>query len=174
MPWEVLSCHASHLTLNLTVVVLYKLFLIFVVVPFIELAMLLYLAEVVGGTYTLAIIIATGLVGSLLAKSQGWRTYRTIQLELAAGRMPGQAMLDAVLIFVAGALLVTPGIFTDAFGLSLLIPPCRAFYRRRLVAWFKSRFTVHANFSSQGPSEGWGRSEVIDSQVITDEGGDER
>jgi len=145
--------------------VLFKLLLLFIIVPFVELTLLLYIADVTGWEHTLVLVVATGIVGSLLAKSQGWRTYSRIQSELAEGRLPGESMLDAVMIFVAGALLLTPGILTDLFGLSLLMPPCRAFYRRRLMQWFKSRFKIQTpgfgNWESPSP-----QSEVIDSYVI--------
>lgn len=121
---------------------LLKLLLLFVFVPLAELALLLYLADVFSWQHTLLLVIATGVVGTLLARSQGWRTWVRIRDELAAGQMPAESLLDAVLIFVAGALLLTPGVLTDALGISLLIPWCRHHYRRRMVAWFKSRFTI--------------------------------
>lgn len=145
--------------------VLFRLFLLFITVPFAELALLLYITDLTDWRYTLALVVITGVVGSVLARSQGFRTYRQIQSELAAGRLPAQSMLDAVLIFVAGALLLTPGVLTDVFGLSLLIPPCRAFYRKRLVHWFKTRFRVQTmNHGEWQPPEE--RSQVIDSYVI--------
>ncbi len=144
---------------------LLKLLILFIAVPFAELALLLYIADLTDWKFTLALVIVTGVVGSLLARSQGWRTYSQIQSELGAGRLPAQSMLDAVLIFVAGALLLTPGVLTDIFGLSLLIPPCRAFYRKRLVNWFRNKFSIQAmrggDWESPGP-----RSQVIDSYVI--------
>jgi len=153
--------------------VLLKLLLIFITVPFVELALLLYIADVTHWEFTLVLVIATGIVGSLLARSQGWRTYTRIQSELADGRLPAVSMLDAVMIFVAGALLLTPGILTDLFGLSLLVPPCRAFYRKRLVQWFKSRFTIQTTGYGdwQSPSP---RSEVIDSYVIDNKPGEDK
>jgi UPF0716 protein FxsA len=74
-------------------------------------------------------------------------------------------MVDAAMIFAAGALLVTPGILTDLFGLTLLIPPCRAFYRKRLISWFQTHFTVQSFSPGSGGRFG-GRSEVIDSHVV--------
>lgn len=149
---------------------LLKLMLVFVLVPLAELALLLYLAEIFSWQRTLLLVIVTGVLGTLLARSQGWRTWVRIRDELAAGRMPAESLLDAVLIFVAGALLLTPGVLTDALGISLLIPPCRDYYRRRLVSWFKSRFTIRT-----AGTEAWNspprRSEVIDSHVV---GKDER
>jgi len=142
-----------------------RLLLLFIAVPFVELAILLYLAELTDWKFALALVIVTGFVGTWLARSQGFRTYWRIQQELASGRLPGDSLLDAVMIFVAGALLLTPGILTDIFGLTLLIPFCRAYYRRRLISWFKSHFTIRAV-----PPEAWGDrsggSEVIDSYVV--------
>jgi len=144
---------------------LLKLLVLFITVPLAELALLLYIADLTDWKFTLALVIITGLVGSLLARSQGWRTYSQIQSELGAGRLPAQSMLDAVMIFVAGALLLTPGVLTDIFGLSLLIPPCRAFYRKRLVHWFHNRFSIQTMRGDDWESPG-SRSQVIDSYVI--------
>jgi len=145
--------------------VLLRLLILFITVPFAELALLLYIADLTDWRFTLALVVVTGVVGSFLARSQGWRTYRQIQTELGTGRLPAQPMLDAVMIFVAGALLLTPGVLTDIFGLSLLMPPCRAFYRRRLVRWFKTRFTIQTVNNGGWPSSS-SRSQVIDSYVI--------
>ncbi len=144
---------------------LLKLLILFIAVPFAELALLLYIADLTDWRFTLALVIVTGVLGSLLARSQGWRTYSQIQSELGAGRLPAQSMLDAVMIFVAGALLLTPGVLTDVFGLSLLIPPCRAFYRKRLVHWFRNRFRIQTMNSGDWESPD-SRSRVIDSYVI--------
>ncbi|NLF73117.1 MAG: FxsA family protein [Candidatus Anammoximicrobium sp.] len=150
---------------------LLKLLLLFLFVPLAELVLLLYLADATSWQMTLGLVIATGVVGTLLAKSQGWRVWSRIHAELAAGQLPAEALLDAALIFVAGALLLTPGILTDLLGFSLLIPWTRNHFRRRLVAWFKARFTVHpAGFGSWPAPPG--RSEVIDSYVVGAEGRD--
>jgi UPF0716 protein FxsA len=145
-----------------------RLLLLFVLVPLVELALLLYLADASSWQFTLLLVITTGVIGTLLARAQGWRTWTRIREELAAGRMPTDALLDGVLIFIAGALLLTPGILTDLFGISLLVPRCRDYYRRRLVAWFKSRFTIQTSgFGSWPPPQG--HSEVVDSYVIDQE-----
>ena len=144
---------------------LLRLLLLFIVVPFVELALLLYIADMTSWQFTLGLVILTGVIGSLLARSQGWHVWQRIQSELDAGRLPAQSMLDAVMIFVAGALLLTPGVLTDLVGVSLLLPPCRAFYRRRLVKWFKRHFQVQTYGHWESPT---GRSEVIDSYVIED------
>jgi UPF0716 protein FxsA len=142
-----------------------KLLLLFILVPLVELALLLYLADVSSWQFTLLLVITTGVTGTLLVRSQGWRTWARIREELAAGRMPADSLLDGVLIFVAGALLLTPGILTDLVGILLLVPWCRNYFRRWLVWWFKSRFTIRTSGFGSWPAP-QGRSEVIDSFVI--------
>ena len=107
---------------------LLKLLSLFILVPLVELALLLYLADASSWQFTLLLVIATGVIGTLLAREQGWRTWTRIRDELAAGRMPADSLLDGVLIFIAGALLLTPGVLTDLLGISLLVPWCRACY----------------------------------------------
>ncbi|MCL4201116.1 MAG: FxsA family protein [Pirellulaceae bacterium] len=143
----------------------FRLFLLFTVVPLVELALLLYLSDLTDWRFTLGLVVVSGVIGTWLARSEGFRTYRRIQQELQAGRLPGAAMVDAAMIFAAGALLVTPGILTDLFGLTLLIPPCRAFYRQRLISWFQAHFTVQSFPPGAGDRFGSGP-EVIDSHVV--------
>lgn len=147
---------------------LLRLLALFVVVPLVELTLLLQLAHWTDPWTTLALVIVTGVVGTVLARSQGWKTMRRIRSELAAGTMPAEALMDAAMIFCAGALLLTPGILTDAFGLSLLTPFCRRWYRRRLLSWFRRHFQLH----STAPP---GHTRIIDSYVIdrSDEGSEE-
>ena len=142
---------------------LFYLLLLFIVVPFVELALLLKLAEITSWWHTLLLVIVTGVVGTWLARSQGLRTYRKIQQSLAAGQMPTDSLIDAAMILVAGALLLTPGILTDLFGFSLLFPPTRLLYRRWLVKRFKARFTMQTTFNTSEPPH---ESEIIDSYVV--------
>ena len=84
-------------------------------------------------------MLLTGFVGAALARWQGLATLRKVQTDMAGGRVPGEALVDGLLILVAGAVLLTPGLLTDAAGFLLLIPPTRALVRRALVDTFKSR-----------------------------------
>jgi UPF0716 protein FxsA len=120
-----------------------RLLLLFIVVPLIELALLLQLAKRTSPILTLTLVIATGALGAILARQQGVRVLLQIRRQLNAGRLPTRALLDALMIFVAGALLVTPGILTDLFGFSLLIPACRRRYRTWLAKRFQSSVTLH-------------------------------
>ena len=147
---------------------LFKLLLLLVVVPLIELVLLIQVDRVVGLSWTLALIVVTGAVGAALARAQGWRTYRQIQQELGQGRLPTDSLLDALMIFLAGALLLTPGILTDVLGFSLLTPPCRRVYRGWLARWFKSRFKLQGfdRPGATGPGAPPQRDQIIDSYVV--------
>jgi len=131
----------------------FRLLLLFTVVPLVELGLLIQLGKVIGLAPTIAIVLLTGVVGAALARWQGMATLRRVQTEMAEGRVPGEALVDGLLILVAGAVLLTPGLLTDAFGFMLLIPPSRAAVRRALVAAFRGRVqsngpvTFDANWS---------------------------
>lgn len=142
---------------------LFYLLLLFIVVPFVELALLLKLADLTSWWHTLLLVIVTGVLGTWLARSEGVRTYRKIQQLLSAGQMPTDSLLDAAMIFVAGALLLTPGILTDLLGFSLLVPFTRLLFRRWLVKRFKARFTMQTTFGSSEPRQ---ESEIINSYVV--------
>lgn len=109
-----------------------RLILIFVTVPLLELALLLQVGQWIGAGPTVAMVVATGLAGAALARQQGLRAYVAVQRELARGRLPGGALLDGVSILAGGALLLTPGILTDAIGFGLIVPRSRR--------WIQARF----------------------------------
>jgi UPF0716 protein FxsA len=109
----------------------------------VELWVLILLNRRMGLGPTLAILLTTGLVGFWLAKWQGWRTVQRIQRELATGQVPSAAVMDGVLILVAGLLLVTPGFITDVVGFLLLLPPTRYVVRRLLLRWCRRHLLHH-------------------------------
>lgn len=115
-----------------------KLALLFVVVPVLELALLVQLGQWVGLLPTLILVVATGVTGAWLARSEGLRVLVRFREELAAGHLPGQALLDGLAVLVGGAFLLTPGILTDVAGFSLLLPPTRRFIQRRIRASLES------------------------------------
>lgn len=148
---------------------LLKLFLLFTVVPLLEVALLLKIHDSTSWEFTLALILLTGLIGATLARRQGWKTSQRIKQELAQGRMPGDSLLDGLLILIAGVLLVTPGIMTDVVGFSLLVPGCRRIIKRRIVRKFKQRFRLRGFTVDAGPSAGEGetpRDVIIDARVV--------
>ncbi len=115
---------------------LLKLFLGFTLIPLAELYLLITIGSYIGAMPTIAIVLLTGIVGAWLARMEGLRTFAKVQGSLGQGQMPAEAMIDAVLILVAGLLLLTPGILTDITGLLLLIPGSRTIFKR----WLRKQF----------------------------------
>ena len=141
----------------------FRLLLLFTVLPIIELMLLVWVKDQTTFSFTIGLVLVTGFVGASLARWQGWRTVERMQNELAAGKMPTDAILDGVMILLAGAVLITPGILTDTFGFLLLIPPVRTFLkawaRRRML----SRMSVHTYTHTP---DGWTTESHTTSQVV--------
>jgi UPF0716 protein FxsA len=106
------------------------LFLIFVVVPIIEIAFFIILGGWLGTFPTLAIIIITAALGTYLVKTQSISTFDTIKTKFGNLQNPTDSIAHAAMILFAGALLFTPGFFTDAIGFSLLMPWFRIYILR--------------------------------------------
>ncbi len=104
--------------------------LLFVVVPTVELALLIEVGGRMGLVPTMALIFVTGVIGASLARHQGLGVLRSIQDASAEGRVPASEMADGVIILIAAAVLLTPGILTDLFGFMCLVPQCRAVLKR--------------------------------------------
>lgn len=119
----------------------FKLLLLFTTVPFIELYILLKLADVTTPFTTLALVIVTGIAGAYLAKSEGRLIITKIKQELNFGKIPGNELLNGLCVLIGGALLLTPGIITDIFGFSLVIPGTREIYKIFLKRKFKDMIT---------------------------------
>jgi len=116
-----------------------RLLLLFLLTPAVELGILIQVDQVIGFGPTIALIILTGIAGSYLARREGVNTWRRLNERLNAGDLPGKELVDGVIILVAGALLVTPGVLTDVFGFLGLIPPTRALIRKMLLRRFRSK-----------------------------------
>lgn len=110
--------------------ILARLFALFLIMPVVELALLVQVDKLIGFWPTIGIIVMTGLMGGLLAKREGLSVWQRFNARMAEGGLPGTELLDGVIILVAGALLITPGVVTDFLGFLGLIPPTRSFIRK--------------------------------------------
>ena len=115
---------------------LLKLFLAFTLIPLVELYLLIKIGTVVGALNTLALVALTGFAGAYLARMQGMQTMLRVRSQIEQGIMPAEDLIDAVIIFVAGILLLTPGLLTDIAGLLLLYPTSRFYFKR----WLRKKF----------------------------------
>ena len=110
-----------------------RMALLFVVIPVVELVLLIEVGQAVGLWPTLFLVLLTGVTGAAMARAEGIRVFVAFQREVAAGRLPGGALLDGIAVLVGGAFLLTPGILTDFVGFALLFPPTRRWVQRRLT-----------------------------------------
>lgn len=158
-----------------------RLLLLFIALPTVELALLIELGRRIGTLETLALIVVTGVAGAGLARSQGLRVVARVREQIAAGEMPAGPLVDGVIILVASALLVTPGILTDLFGLLCLVPGFRTLIRRELGRRFRRaveesrlRVELRGEVRYRGPSEGPAAYEARRERRVVDPGpGDE-
>jgi UPF0716 protein FxsA len=123
-------------------VMLGLLALLFLVVPLVELAVIIQVGQWLGVADTIVLLVLMSIAGAWLAKREGLAVLRRIQRQLERQRMPGAELLDAALILLAGALLLTPGFVTDTVGLLLLLPPVRVALRRALRRYLARRFVI--------------------------------
>ncbi|MCB9759166.1 MAG: FxsA family protein [Alphaproteobacteria bacterium] len=119
-----------------------KLFLAFTIIPAVELYLLIRIGEVLGPALTVLLILVTGAVGASLAKREGFSVLRRIQDESRAGFPSGDRIVEGLLVVIGGLLLVTPGVMTDAAGLTLIAPPTRRWLAPRVKAWLLARVQV--------------------------------
>ncbi|BDY06592.1 FxsA family protein [Ferrimonas sp. YFM] len=124
----------------------FYLFLLFAVMPIIEISVLVQVGTTLGAWPTIGLVLLTAALGASLVRSQGLSTMMEVRNRMARGEMPGTQIMEAMLLAVAGVLLVTPGFVTDLFGLLVLTP----FTRRKLATWLMSRAQVHIATQQQG------------------------
>jgi UPF0716 protein FxsA len=124
--------------------VILPLVLLFIAVPIVEIYVIIQVGQAIGALWTIALLVADSILGSMLMRAQGRAAWRRFNAAIAEGRVPAREVLDGVLVIFGGALLLTPGFVTDVFGLLFLLPPTRALVRRLLVRRFAGRFRVSA------------------------------
>ncbi|MEM6310180.1 MAG: FxsA family protein [Pseudomonadota bacterium] len=128
------------------------LLLAFIAVPMIEIALFIQVGGVIGLWWTLLIVLMTAVAGSYLVRNQGLRELSNLQRSFSEMQDPTEPLANGAMILFAGALLLTPGFFTDVVGLSLLVPSVR----RSAFLWARSRikvqsFTAHTTQPQRPP-----------------------
>jgi UPF0716 protein FxsA len=126
-----------------------KLFLAFVIIPIFDLYLLVQIGSEIGTLNTVMLVLLTAFIGASLARSQGMSTMQKVRESMDQGVMPAEEILDAVIIFAAGLVLLTPGFITDALGLLLLFPPTRGYFKRWLriqMEEWKKKPNVHMTY----------------------------
>lgn len=108
------------------------LLILFIAVPLIEIALFIQVGGAIGLGWTLAIVLGTAILGSWLVRQQGAMALNELRQSFSALNDPTEPLAHGAMILFSGALLLTPGFFTDAIGFALLVPPVRAWVFRKL------------------------------------------
>ena len=130
------------------------LFLLFIGLPIAELYVIIEVGQAIGLLPTLALLIADSLVGVMLVRAQGRSAWQRFNAAMAEGRVPGNEVFEGAMVLLGGALLLTPGFITDAFGILLLLPPTRAIVRRLTGRMAKRRFAFTWGVAMPGGRSG--------------------
>lgn len=125
------------------------LLLAFIAVPMIEIALFIQVGGFIGVWWTLLIVLLTAITGSYLVRNQGLREISNLQRSFSELQDPTEPLANGAMILFAGALLLTPGFFTDIVGLSLLVPGVR----RAAFIWGKSKIKVKNFEMGQGSAQ---------------------
>jgi UPF0716 protein FxsA len=119
-----------------------KLFFLFALIPIMELYLLLKIGAIIGPLNTVIIILITAGIGSFLAKQEGFKIIKKINMNLREGKPPTRELLNGLFILIGGFLLLTPGFLTDIAGLTMLIPPVRNIYCNLAEKYIKKKFEI--------------------------------
>ncbi len=124
------------------------LLIAFIIVPIVEITLLIKVGSAIGVGTTILVVIFTAVLGAYLVKQQGFATLHAVQKEMNEGRVPALQMAEGIALLLAGAVLLTPGFMTDAFGFALLTPVIR----KSLINWFISRSNFNVQTANMGSS----------------------
>ena len=108
-------------------------FLFFLAIPFLEIYLLLQIGGIVGVMPTVLLVVFTAVLGAWLLRQQGFATWQRLQASMAKGEVPAFEMIEGPILLVGGALLLTPGFFTDAIGFACLIPQTRRKFAQYII-----------------------------------------
>ena len=136
------------------------LFLLFLIVPLLEIYFLIKVGDVIGAGWTIFAVVSTAVIGAGLLRIQGTSTLLRAQSNLLKGAIPAMEMMEGFALALSGVLLLTPGFFTDAFGFMLLIPPVRRWLIGRKLQ--QVTFTQHRYTSQEDPNSTIIEGEVVD------------
>ena len=118
---------------------MFHLFLLFAIIPMVELAILIRVGSYLGFFNTITIVILTAVIGAYMVKMEGIGVLSRIQQSMQGGVFPEDELVNGMLILVAGALLLTPGFFTDIIGFLMVFPFTRNYIREFVMRYIKNK-----------------------------------
>ena len=131
---------------------MFKLFLIlFITIPLVEIAILIKIGKVIGAGYTIALVIGTAILGAALLRTQGISTLAKVQANISRGQLPATELIEGLILLISGALLLTPGFFTDTIGFLMLVPTLRQRLAETFfVNFMKNRINIRQKQTRNG------------------------
>ena len=148
---------------NIGKIMFRSLFILFLLVPLIEIYFLIQVGEVIGAGWTIFLVVATAVLGAGLLRMQGFNTLQRAQTSMAQGQLPAVEMLEGVALLCSGAMLLTPGFFTDAIGFILLVPAIRQALIKRVLKNGQFSMSGQAMYSRR---DGYKESTIIEGEVV--------
>jgi|AntRauTorcE11897_2_1112592.scaffolds.fasta_scaffold03350_5 UPF0716 protein FxsA len=120
---------------------------LFLMLPILEIAVFIKVGQQIGVADTLLLTVLTAVIGVFLLRLQGWQTWVRARQKIDTNQTPGSEIFDALCLFAAGILLLTPGFVTDTFGFLLFLPPFRALLRHQFKN-MPNAFFYQSDFNS--------------------------
>ena len=160
------------------------LFVLFLGVPLLEIYVLIQVGQVIGPWWTILLLVLDSILGTWLIKREGSRAWRALRQALETGRMPGKELADGALILIGGTLMLAPGFVTDGFGILMILPFTRPFFRRILTGVVSRRLLAsgfpgvapgpysagpNSPGTAQRPGPGSPGGSVVQGEVVDDE-----
>ncbi|HEC58677.1 hypothetical protein LCGC14_1920850 [marine sediment metagenome] len=142
-----------------------SLFLLFLLVPMIEIYFLIKVGSVIGAGWTIFAVIGTAVLGAGLLRIQGLSTFQRAQATMANGEVPAVAMLEGVALALSGFLLLMPGFFTDTIGFLLLIP----MLRQSLIKRAMKNNPFFYRSQTMRPHQTYNQSTIIEGEIVDDD-----
>ncbi|GAB6987390.1 FxsA family protein [Nocardioides pyridinolyticus] len=137
-------------------------FVVFVLMPLLELYVLVQVGQVIGTGWTVVLLLVSGALGTLLIRHEGARAWRALREAIEGGRIPATELADGALILLGGALMLAPGFVTDALGILLILPFTRPMFRGLLSGMLARRIVPDVTRPGRGPEGPVVRGEVVD------------
>lgn len=124
---------------------LFTLFMLFVILPLIEISILIKIGSIMGLFNTVMLILLTAMVGSFMVKMEGLNILYRFQENANRGIFPSEELFDGILVLIAGVLLITPGVVTDFIGFLFVFPASRSVIKKLIKRYLKDHMIVNTN-----------------------------
>ena len=142
------------------------LVLLFLVMPLAELFVLIQVGQVIGVWWTILLLVADSIFGAWLMRREGSRAWSALSTALSSGKLPSNEIADGALILLGGALMLSPGFVTDIFGIVLILPLTRPFFRRILAKVVQKRLVTAAMPSTFGAGARPRNDDIVTGEVV--------